>query len=299
MYRRSYNFGFGVPSMPSAVKTLIFANVIVFFVQLILNNILSPLSVPIVRESGGIQELVSTITVQRFDSWFALIPHWVVTQARIWQLASYMFLHGNLFHILINMLILWFFGSELERMWGSRQFVKFYLLCGIGAALFHMVFSFQSVIPVIGASGAVYGVMMAFAVLFPDRIITLLLFFIFPIQIKVKYLVMIAVASSVIGGISNLFGDQIGTAHLAHLGGMAVGYLLLRKKLPLDRIKQYGAKKVRERRVAAEAKKREEIQRLRDEVDAILDKINEVGYENLSDKEKKLLQEASRYLSQD
>ena len=197
------------------------------------------------------------------------------------------------------MLILWFFGSELERMWGSRQFVKFYLLCGIGAALFHMVFSFQSVIPVIGASGAVYGVMMAFAVLFPDRIITLLLFFIFPIQIKVKYLVMIAVASSVIGGISNLFGDQIGTAHLAHLGGMAVGYLLLRKKLPLDRIKQYGAKKVRERRVAAEAKKREEIQRLRDEVDAILDKINEVGYENLSDKEKKLLQEASRYLSQD
>jgi membrane associated rhomboid family serine protease len=281
------------------VKTLILVNIGVFILQMLINQLANPIIIQVITDNEGIREIGRQFAINRFDSWFALIPRWVTTQLRVWQLVSYMFLHGSFLHILFNMLFLWFFGSELERYWGSRQFTRFYFICGIGAGLFHMLFSFTSIIPVVGASGAVFGVMTAYAILWPNRIVTLLLFFVLPVQIKVKYLVMFLIASNVLSGFFNLFGNQSGVAHFAHLGGALVGYLLLRKGLPLERVKEYGQKKMWERRVAAEAKRKEEIRRLRNEVDALLDKINEIGYDNLTDKEKKLLKDASQYLSKE
>src|SRR5690606_12189968 len=105
----------------------------------------------------------------------------------LWQLATYMFLHGGFMHILFNMFALWMFGGELERTWGTRPFVRFYLVCGIGAGITTVLATPGSVIPTIGASGAVYGILLAYGILFPDRIIYLYMI----LPIKAKYFVMI------------------------------------------------------------------------------------------------------------
>ncbi len=158
----------------------------------------------------------------------ALIPSWVVEHLAIWQVATYMFLHSptDFSHILFNMLSLWMFGSDLERTWGSRQFLKFYLFCGIGAGLLAIVGNYLYGTPdtrTIGASGAIYGVMMAFALLFPD---TTILFILFPI--RAKYFVMILGA---IAFLSTLKASGSGVSHVAHLGGLLFGYLWVRTSL--------------------------------------------------------------------
>ena len=153
---------------------------------------------------------------------FGLTPNSVTHKFYLWQLVTYIFLHdpSSLFHILFNMLGLWMFGSELERVWGTRQFTKFFFICGIGAALFTVLLTPNSVIPVIGASGAIYGVLLAFGLLFPNRII---IFIIFPIP--ARWFV------AILGGLaffSSLSATGGGIAHVAHLGGMLCGFLYLR-----------------------------------------------------------------------
>jgi len=159
--------------------------------------------------------------------YFHLSPRDVLTRGYLWQLATYMFLHGGIGHILFNMLALWMFGSELEQTWGTRRFVRFYFFCGVGAALCVLIGSFIAgdPRPTIGASGAIYGILLVSAVLWPDRII--LFSFLFPI--KMKYFVMI------IGAIAFLQSLSVnsGVSNVAHLGGMAFGYLFL--KLPKTR----------------------------------------------------------------
>ena len=160
--------------------------------------------------------------------WLGLMPAGVVEQLRIWQPATYMFLHADLFHLLFNMLALWMFGTELERLWGRRYFLKFYFVCGIGAGLLTVVFAFfpfdfsralyESL--VIGASGAIYGLLLAYGLYFPDR--PILMFLLFPIP--AKYFVMI------IGAIAfySSLGATGGVASATHLGGLVVGYLYLK-----------------------------------------------------------------------
>ena len=197
-YGSSYSFGPG--PLSAAIKSLIIANVAMFFAQL----------------------FVPALTV-----WLGLMPSAVLGQGRFWQLATYMFLHGGLFHILFNMLALWMFGTELERIWGTRYFLKFYFVTGIGAGALTVVFSLlpfgfaaalrQAVI--IGASGAIYGLLLAYAMYFPDRRIFL---YFFPVQ--AKYAVMI------LGGIAfySSLSDAGGVANATHLGGLLVGYLYLK-----------------------------------------------------------------------
>ena len=147
----------------------------------------------------------------------------------LWQPVTYMFLHGGIFHILFNMLALWMFGVELERMWGSRFFVKYYFVAGVGAAVTTLACSF---LPfafanqlyyslTIGASGAVYGILLAYARYFPHR--PIMLYFVFPIP--AKYFVMIIGAISLLSAMS---GPGGGIAHATHLGGLVAGYLYLR-----------------------------------------------------------------------
>ena len=180
----------------SGLRNLIIANVIVFFIQFIFSG------------------------YPQFIYYFALIPRQFM-KGWVWQGFTYMFLHGDLWHIGINMYILWMFGRELEYLWGTKEFYKYYFICGVGAAFIYSIFNFKSMVPVIGASGAVFGILLAFGITFPRR--KLLIFPLF-IPIEARYAVLL------FGGIEflMLIAGGRGIAHLAHLGGLAVGYLYLR-----------------------------------------------------------------------
>lgn len=291
IYGQQQQIGFGGGITP-AVKYLIITNVGCFFLQqVVLDN-------------------------PALLSWLALKPDFILHRFAIWQFVTYMFLHGGVFHILINMFILWMFGVELERYWGTRQFTIYYFVCGIGAGVVQLLVSIilnqNPYIEVIGASGAIYGLLMAFGMLFPNRIITLLLLFILPVQLKAKYLVMIFGLIALFGAFSSE-GDNV--AHFAHLGGMLVGFLYLKnakaarrwgydglrpktRQAAPNRFSQWVRKRTEKRRHMQIVRRRQQELQLRERVDAILDKINEVGYENLSDEEKQILKKASQYLSQ-
>ncbi len=168
----------------------------------------------------------------------SLIPDWVIRGA-IWQPVTYLFLHSpyGFFHILFNMLALWMFGCDLERDWGTRRFLNFYFFCGVGAGLCDVtarLFLGDGQVPTIGASGAIYGVLMAYGLLYPHR--KIYMWFLLPIPARVFVLIMGAIAFlSAIGGGSNV-------AQFAHLGGMLFGYFYLRYKpevLDIDWLASY------------------------------------------------------------
>lgn len=139
----------------------------------------------------------------------------------VWQLVTYMFLHASLGHIFFNLFALWMFGQSLENFWGTRRFTVYYFLTGIGAALLHMMIGGGGA-PTLGASGAVYGILLAFGMMFPERRIMLLFP---PIPIKAKYFVAIFGVIELVSGISRA---NSGVAHFAHLGGMLVGFILIK-----------------------------------------------------------------------
>jgi rhomboid family protein len=227
-----------------------------------------------------------------FHSYLGLVPARVWGDFYIWQLVTYMFLHGGMWHILINMFILWMFGTELERTWGSREFARFYFISGIGAGIVNVAFAAlrpgMADVPIIGASGAIYGILVAYAILFPERFVYV--YFLFPV--KVKYLVIFLIG---IEFFSTYQAD--GVAHFAHLGGALVGFLYLRQSWRWRLQRWSPANLVRRLRARTMARKNAEGMHLMDEVDAILDKINQVGYDRLTKREKKILEKASDRLS--
>jgi membrane associated rhomboid family serine protease len=184
------------------VRNLIFINVIVFVFQLMTKE--------------GETDLVSR--------WLALYN--IQTQAfKPYQLFTYMFCHQGFGHIFWNMLGLVFFGPILEEFWGQKRFLIFYIACGIGAGVFSIlmdVFLAHPPIVMIGASGAVYGVMTAFGVIFPNMELRLLFL---PISFKAKYLVMVLGSLAIYNGLRPSAGDNV--AHLAHLGGIVVAIILI------------------------------------------------------------------------
>lgn len=150
----------------------------------------------------------------------------------IWQPFTYMFLHGSAGHILFNMLTLWMFGVDLERDWGTRRFLNFYFVCGVGAGLcdviIRVLFHLSREVTTIGSSGAIYGLLLAFGLLYPTR--TVFFSFLFPIQAKWFVLIMGVLA------FMSSFNANSGVSNFAHLGGMLFGYLYLRYRLHrLDR----------------------------------------------------------------
>ena len=157
--------------------------------------------------------------------WFSLQPHAVVHNGYIWQMFTYLFLHGGFFHIMFNMFALWMFGADLEMLWGGPKFLYYYFLTGVGAGVLDValntIFPSAPYTSTIGASGAIYGLLLAFGLLYPDRPI----FIWFIIPIKAKWFVVII---GVIEFFSEFGGPGSGISHLAHLGGMLVGYLYLR-----------------------------------------------------------------------
>ena len=200
----------------------------------------------------------------------------------IYQVFTYMLLHGGFWLLFFNMFTLWMFGTEIEYTWGTRSFGKFYLLCGLaGAALTLAVFPTQYVIT-IGASAAIYGVMVAYWLMFPNRY--LYIYFLFPV--KVKW----AIPAFMFLGF--FFGGPH-VAHMAHLGGALCGLAYIKLDWRWTRIGRK-LKTLRYRRQEAKLeKKRLEAQEIMKRVDSILDKINEVGIEKLSRADRKFLEDAS------
>ena len=158
--------------------------------------------------------------------YFALIPARVVTRFAIWELVTYLFIHGGLFHIVWNMLALWMFGAELERTWGTARFVRFYFSCGVAAGILVIIAAYLfggANVPVVGSSGAIFG-LLAYGVLFPNQ--TMLFGFLIPI--KTKYFVMIIGAVVLIESYLSVSARQGASEAVACVGGLIAGYLILR-----------------------------------------------------------------------
>ena len=185
-----------MPPIPPVTQALLLANVAIFF----LGELLGP-------------GLLSTFALWPIESG-GFLP---------WQVVSYSFLHGNFNHLFFNMLGLWMFGSELEHLWGQRRFLVFYFASVIAAALTQLLVNFLLGTggPTIGASGGLFGLLLAFAVLFPNR--TILLFFVIPMKAK-----WLALLYGVLELYQGVYVMSSGVAHFAHLGGMLGGYLTLR-----------------------------------------------------------------------
>ena len=231
---------------------------------------------------------------------------------QVWQLFTYMFMHGGVMHLFFNMFALWMFGMELENFWGSRKFAIYYMLCGLGAGFANLFVSplFGVSGPTVGASGAIYGVLLAFGVIFPDR--PILIYFLLPI--KARYFVLMYILLELYAGVT---GTADGVAHFAHLGGAAVGlvYLLLdRQELPFrgfwsrttrmftpsPRVGEYSSyrKPMEEVSDAKYYDLHDEENRVNQQrIDEILDKISQNGYQGLTEEEKKILFEASKKLN--
>ena len=150
----------------------------------------------------------------------------IAPRFELWQLVTYSFLHGGLFHLLLNMYALWLFGSRIENAWGSKAFVIYYFVCVIGAGLVQLFIASQAVsdgaiYPTVGASGGVFGLLLAFGMAFPNERLILLFP---PIILKAKWFVLIYACIELYAGVT---GTLAGIAHFAHLGGMLFGFLLL------------------------------------------------------------------------
>lgn len=221
--------------------------------------------------------------------------------ARPWGVLTYMFVHAGFMHIFVNMLGLFFFGPPLEAKWGSREFIKFYLVAGMGGVVVSLVFAPSAVI---GASAAVYGVMLAFAMNWPKS--PIYIWGIFPVQawVLVGFLFLMSLFAA-FGGAGG------GVAHFAHLGGIVTAYAYLKMDWRLPRARERAKRTVRRVRrlaivprdeddehqmgeAAPGARQQDEERRMLDAVDQVLDKISEQGMGSLTAAERKLLDEVSR-----
>lgn len=259
----AYEAGAG---MTPVIRGLILANVVVFLLSIIAGHL----------GMGG-----TTFTV------FGLTPtnFW---RGMLWQPVTYLFLHVGLMHILFNMLCLWWFGQEIEAQWGPRAFLTYYLVCGIGAGLCVAIVGFGSAIPTVGASGAIFGLLLAFAILFPDRII--LFMFLFPMKAKYAAALFGLIELAILVGSGPNAG---GVSQVAHLSGAVVGFFYLRYEYPVRM--WWFDRQDRSRRRAEEAELRREGEWrsfVTEELDPILDKINREGIHTLTEHEKKILRRA-------
>jgi membrane associated rhomboid family serine protease len=255
------------PRMTPAVKSLMIANFVVFF-----GGIFFPHNIHV----PGMQYPLNLL-----EMWCSVFPDTLGSALQVWRLITYQFVHGDILHILFNMLGLFFLGPTLERHWGSKKFVIFYLSCGVAGGLFYMLLvavNFLSSGPMIGASGAILGMLAACAILFPHFIVFIVLF---PVPIRVAavgltimYLFYVVTQGPNAGG------------HAAHLAGMAAGAGYVLSGPWRHRVKVKMATKT-QRRKAVERRD------LQVELDRILQKVHHSGIHSLTSQEKRTLKKAT------
>ena len=291
----SLSFG---PRITKGVKTLILINCITFALTWIIDLVLT-------RSNSLMQNHIYIV--------FSLTPQQVL-EGFLWQLFTYQFLHGGFLHLFFNMFTLWMIGPELERKWTTQFFIRYYFICALGAGLFILtlpiILGQNLTIRTLGASGAIFGLLLAYAVYWPNRMI--LIWFIIPI--KVKYFAII------IGLLSLYFTFQTtgggGISHVAHLGGLITGYMYLMYKIPHLveglplRSKRSGLQyaqrllgKLKEAKKKKEWESRQEEiydeMHMEEKIDALLEKISKHGWKALSAKEKNFLRKASERMEKD
>ena len=220
---------------------------------------------------------------------FGLVPKMVWSEFMIWQPFTYLFFHGGIWHVLINMFVLWMFGSELERIWGKGHFLKFYFVTGVGAGLVTMIFGLNSMTPIVGASGAVYGVLLAYGLTYPNR--TVYLYGIIPIK-SLWFVIGIGVIAFM-----SSFDNVSQISHLTHLSGMMIGYLMLKRPVRFNDLWFTIRKRTLEYKIKHEEKKISQHQAIEREIDRILDKINREGFDSLTEEEHDRLYKGSQSLS--
>ncbi|MFA6028643.1 MAG: rhomboid family intramembrane serine protease [Elusimicrobiota bacterium] len=256
--------------MSSTLKALIVANLVIYGLGLLV---------------GG-----------DFTRLFGLVPAKVVEGRWVWQPFTYLFLHGGFVHLLFNLLALWMFGISVEAAWGPREFLRYYFICGVGAGLVNIAVAPHSLVPIIGASGAIYGLLVAFAMLYPEAVVYLYGFF----PVKAKHM-------AILFGLVEFFAGAAdftpGVARLAHLAGMVIGFvyirwwwimkirakalvgdLMPRGPVPVERAARPAPRKPRRAPLMVRTQEEEMA-----EVDRILDKILEHGESALTDDERATL----------
>lgn len=306
--RRPGLFG-GFSLFPPVLKILLVSNIAIFIIQTIY----------------PVESIIKNVLLIQY--YFALWP----LESNLfqpWQLFTYMFLHGSFTHLLLNMLILWMFGIELENIWGSKKFLLYYLMCGLAAGVANEVIAplLTETGYTLGASGAIYGILAAFAFLFPNRPVYIYFF----IPLKAKYLIVLYMFFDLIGIISG----ATGVAHVAHIGGAVAGFIYLwistkrgigmkfKKPDIFDKFNtkpdseniftNYTNGSSKEQKAKVKEATFEEIQNekydnnkiemkeqarvAQEKIDAILDKLSQGGYASLTDEEKKILFHESKKL---
>lgn len=310
---RPRGFG-GFSVFPPVIKNLLIINGVIFFFQVIgeninvgdgfrLSDILTKYFALIPLSGINIPSNLGTV----FEQW-TFLP---------WQLITYQFMHGSFSHILFNLFALWMFGMEIENLWGSKKFLYFYLICGTVAGLFQLLIApliGMGTGPTIGASGAIFGILIAFGMLFPDR--RIYLYFLIPV--RAKYLIGFLIVLNILW-----LNDPSNVAYLAHLGGAFAGFLFIMFDKTIDApfkrtIMNFRSgsstssfsnsfsnftDRFKTKSTNIEDAKYYDINRKEDEkisqaeIDKILDKISQSGYQNLSEREKKILFEASKKMN--
>ncbi len=324
---------FGFSLFPPVIKNLLIANVAVYVFYNLFAGSFTVGGIPL---SSYITQYFSLgpIVPIRFQDEYKVI-YVVKFFPYVWQIFTYMFMHGGFWHLFFNMFALWMFGIELEYLWGSKKFAFYYFLCGVGAAVANLFIAplFSSPGPTLGASGAVFGILVAFGLLFPDRYIYIYFF----LPLKAKYFVLIYMGIEMFSAISSQASN---IAHVAHLGGAIVGIIYLyitqrslfkfgtgrssssgfgsffsntksqnsrssgwfgqKKEEP----PKYSGSKVEDAKYTEVKNEYPESQNdinrnqdeLQEKVDAILDKLSKGGYQSLTDEEKRILFHESKKL---
>jgi len=249
----------------SAIKILVSINFLIFLLQS-------------VSKSEGL-----------FFPLFGLVPKLVWSELMIWQPVTYIFFHGGIWHVLINMFVLWMFGSELERLWGKSHFLRFYFYTGIGSGLITLLFNYQSITPIVGASGSVYGVLLAYGLTYPNR--KVYLYGLIPIKS-----LWFVIGIGLIAFISS-FNNTSQVSHITHISGMLIAYMLIKKPIYLNEIIFNIRKRILEYQVYNKEKKVTQHRQLEKEINRILDKINSQGFDKLSEEEQHRLYKGSHILS--
>ncbi len=271
-YTPEFGVGYG-SKWTRTIKILIVANVGVFILELLFYTINLRWGGPEL-EAGG-----KFWNQDPFTTLFWFYPPDALGNLWLWQFFTYIFLHSiyDPWHLIINMFALWMFGAEVERAMGTKKFLTLYFTAGVFAAVTSALLTPKSAI--VGASGAIFAVEVAFAMLFPNVIVIL---FIFPI--KAKHLLMLFAGLTALNCLLPVGG---GVAYYAHLGGLLYGFLFVRYEPRVKELIAYWQAQHRARALREE-------QEVRRKVDMLLDKVNRVGFENLNKKEREFLQEASK-----
>jgi membrane associated rhomboid family serine protease len=282
MLRQNISFRFGGP-ITEIVKKLLIINAGIFLLQHILDLFLA----------GA------------FEHIFGLNHVGLLDEFKIWQLFTYMFLHGNLLHLFFNLLALWMFGGELEQRWGKKIFLQYYIFCGVGAGFFiavmnFIVFTQYGYNPItIGASGAIYGILLAYGMTWPNR--EVLLYFLFPI--KIKYLVIAFGLMEFLGTISSATGAGGTVSHIGHIGGLISGFIFIiykrKKSRKNDSNNASKSSKLNQFLMQERLKKKQqEIDKriqAKNIIDTLLEKIAKGGMSSLTHKEKSDLEWARKH----